>query len=79
MLGKKEEHEEIKQFKANKDKFLELASKCHPNPLVYAEYIERQSLKKQKHGEKLNEKHSFNSTTPKNKETIKTERCIYNH
>jgi hypothetical protein len=72
-LKEKEDHKDLKKFKANEEKFLTFASKRHPNHPTYADYIKKQRLKKQKHGENHNEKHMFNSPTPKNKENIENQ------
>jgi hypothetical protein len=41
--------------------------------MPYADYIEKQRLKKQKHGKNQNEKRMCNSSTPKNKENIENQ------
>ncbi len=53
------------------DRFLEFASKRHPNHPAYANYIKEQSLQKQKRSETPTETRCFNSPTPRDKEKIK--------
>ena len=75
-LEKSKEHKGTKLHKArieklmSADRFLNFSSKHHPNHPAYANHIKEQSLKKQKRSETSNEKHGFNSPTPRDKENI---------
>ena len=73
-LRLEEKHEELKKRKADdeqrmkEDKFMAFASERHPNHPAYADYIREQNLKKQK----MNERSTFNSPTPRNKENFES-------
>jgi hypothetical protein len=65
------EREKLRKRKINEEKFLEFASKRHPEHPAYAKYIENQRLKKQKMSKRDGDKkNSFNSPPPQEKENI---------